>query len=109
MLMVSPVSKTVYYLTMSMPPESVFSGSRGMPPESVFPGRIFHHPDHRSFWQRLQIWERVIIIIFAVVFIGAMFYRVIYPRIIQLWQWWHSPQAQPLPVPAMIELQPPPV
>ncbi|MCI21039.1 hypothetical protein A2U01_0042203 [Trifolium medium] len=100
MLIVSPVSKTVY-LTMSMPPES-------MPPESVFPGKVFHHPDHRSFWQRLQIWERVMVIIFAVVVIAAIFYRVIYPRIIQLWQWWHSPQAQP-PLPAMIELQPPPV
>ncbi|MCI17555.1 hypothetical protein A2U01_0038703, partial [Trifolium medium] len=52
-----------------------------MPPESVFPGNFFHHPDHRSFWQRLHIWERVMIIIFAVVFIAAIFYRVIYPRI----------------------------
>jgi hypothetical protein len=102
---------------MSMPPESFFSGSgsRGMPPESVFPGIFFHHPDHRSYWQRLHIWERVMIIISSVLgaaLLAAFIYWVIYPRIIQLWQWWHSPQATShavTPLPAMIELQPPPV
>ncbi|GAU45156.1 hypothetical protein TSUD_253890 [Trifolium subterraneum] len=100
---------------MSMPPESVFPGSRRMPREIDFLGRFFHHPDHRSFWQRLHIYERVMVIISLLVgaaALAALIYWVIYPRIIQLWQWWHSPQARShtiVPLPAAIELQPPPI
>jgi hypothetical protein len=57
---------TILLITMSIPPESVFPGFRGMPPESVFPERFFHHPDHRSYWQRLDIKERVMVIISSV-------------------------------------------
>jgi hypothetical protein len=114
-LLFNVLSYLLVFISMSykgMPPESVFPGYRGMPPESDFPGIFFHHPDHRSYWQRLHIWERATIIIFSVVFIAAIFYRVIFPRIIQLWDWWHSQQATSHvmePLPAIIELPPPPV
>jgi hypothetical protein len=102
---------TILLITMSIPPESVFPGFRGMPPESVFPERFFHHPDHRSYWQRLDIKERVMVIISSMLgaaLLAAFIYWVIYPRIIQLWQWWHSPQATSRTVTsllALIELQ----
>jgi NADH:ubiquinone oxidoreductase subunit 2 (subunit N) len=64
---------------MSMPLESFFSGSKGMPPENVFHGKFFHHHD---YWQRLHIWDRVMIIISSMLgatLLATFIYWVIEP------------------------------